>query len=196
MSETPETDKAWKAGIKMSAEESEDFLRQHAQKLERERDKARRLAEHYRDAEAEWESDQKDRLPWEEDQIGPCKRPDLCMLDKGHIPCPVCPNDPSIAPSLACSAFERAAQICRYYLKHQNHPSRWDDKSDYEQGVQIACENLAVLMLEEVGKFKVEAGSSLEELAANWERAGFGNVAVAIRDSEQNAKGDLSAVAD
>ena len=122
------------------------------------------------------------------DQIGPCKRPDLCMLDEGHIPCPVCPNDPSIAPSLACSAFERAAQICRYYLKHQNHPSRWDDKSDYEQGVQIACDNLAALMLEEAGKFKAEAGSSLEELAANWERAGFRNVAAAIRNSRQNKK--------
>jgi len=92
MSDTPETDKVWKAGIKMSAEESEDFLRQHAERLERERDQARRLAEHYRDTEAEWESDEKDRLPWEEDQIGPCKRPDLCMLDEGHIPCPVCPN--------------------------------------------------------------------------------------------------------
>ena len=163
----------------------------HAQKLERERDQARRdeldeskWAKHYFEACQNLERQFKEAR--EEDQIGPCKRPDLCMLDKGHIPCPVCPNDPSIAPSLACFAFERAAQICRYYLKHQNHPSRWDDKSDYEQGVQIACENLAVLMLEEVGKFKVEAGSSLEELAANWERAGFRNVAVAIRDSEQN----------
>jgi hypothetical protein len=120
VSDTPETDKVWKAGIKMSAEESEDFLRQHAerlererdqarideldeskwakhyfeacQNLERERDEARRLAEHYRDSEAEWESDEKDSLPWEKDQIGPCKRPDLCLLDHGHIPCPVCPN--------------------------------------------------------------------------------------------------------
>ena len=43
MSDTPETDKAWKAGIKMSAEESEDFLRQHAERLERERDEAIRI---------------------------------------------------------------------------------------------------------------------------------------------------------
>ena len=45
MSDTPETDKVWKAGIKMSSEESEDFLRQHAERLERERDQARKLAE-------------------------------------------------------------------------------------------------------------------------------------------------------
>lgn len=51
-------------------------------------------------------------------------------------------------------AFEKAAQICRYYLKHQNFPSKWEDKSDYEKGVQIACENLAELMLEEALKFK------------------------------------------
>jgi hypothetical protein len=90
------------------------------------------------------------------------------------------------SPSLACSAFERAAQLCRYYLKHQNHPSRWEDKSGYEQGVQITCENLAELMLEEAGK--VEAGASLEEMAANWERAGFGSVAAAIRDLGQNTE--------
>ena len=93
----------------------------------------------------------------------------------------------AVAPAAACSAFERAAQLCRYYLKHQNHPSRWEAKSDYQQGVQIACENLAGLMLEEAGKFKVEAGASLEELAANWERAGFGSVASAIRDLGQNS---------
>jgi hypothetical protein len=100
MSDTPETDKAWKAGIKMSAEESEDFLRQHAERLERERDEAREVAEYWRgisQGEKPWTS-----LPWESaasnftekegDQIGPCKRPDLCLLDHGHIPCPVCPN--------------------------------------------------------------------------------------------------------
>ena len=97
MSDTPETDKAWKAGIKMSAEESEDFLRQHAQKLERERDQARRdeldeskWAKHYFEVCQELKRQLKEAR--EEDQIGPCKRPDLCMLDDGHVPCSVCPN--------------------------------------------------------------------------------------------------------
>ncbi len=36
-------------------------------------------------------------------------------------------------------------------------------------------------MLEEVGKFKVEPGESLEDLARNWERAGFFGVAAEIR---------------
>jgi hypothetical protein len=50
-------------------------------------------------------------------------------------------------------AMEYAAQRCRYYLKHQDHPSRWEDKSEYQQGVQIACDNLAAIMLEEAGKY-------------------------------------------
>jgi len=81
MSDTPETDKVWKAGIKMSSEESEDFLRQHAERLERELNKVReklKIALYRPDTES--------------DQIGPCKRPDLCLIDHGHIPCPVCPN--------------------------------------------------------------------------------------------------------
>jgi hypothetical protein len=57
-------------------------------------------------------------------------------------------------PPTPAAAFERAAQVCRYYLKHQNHPTRWERKSQYEQGVQIACENLAELMLEEAAKLK------------------------------------------
>lgn len=92
----------------------------------------------------------------------------------------------AVSQAATCSAFERAAQLCRYYLKHQNHSSRWEQKSDYEQGVQIACENLASLMLKEAGKLNVEAGASLEELAANWERAGFGSVAATTRDLGQN----------
>lgn len=47
-------------------------------------------------------------------------------------------------------SFERAAQICRYYLKHQDQPSRWDDQSEYEKGTTIACGNLAKLMLDEL----------------------------------------------
>ena len=109
MSDTPETDKVWKAGIKMSSEESEDFLRQDAERLERERDQARKLAEdeskwakHYFEACQNLERQLKEareelkialyRPDTESDQIGPCKRPDLCLIDHGHIPCPVCPN--------------------------------------------------------------------------------------------------------
>lgn len=47
-------------------------------------------------------------------------------------------------------SFERAAQICRYYLKHQDQPSRWDDQSEYEKGITIACGNLEKLMLDEL----------------------------------------------
>lgn len=54
--------------------------------------------------------------------------------------------------SAPASTFERAAKICRYYLKHQNHPSRWEDKSEFEKGVQVACDNLAALMLQEAEK--------------------------------------------
>lgn len=104
----------------------------------------------------------------------------LGRLDAVYVTCPEChPSADAVAAT--CSAFERAAQICRYYLKHQNFPSRWEDKSEYEKGIQIACENLAKSMLEEVGKFKVEPGESLEDLAQNWERAGFFGVAADIR---------------
>ena len=115
-----------------------------------------------------------------------CKTCDgLGRLDAVYVTCPEChPSADALAAT--CSAFERAAQICRYYLKHQNFPSRWEDKSEYEKGIQIACENLEKSMLEEVGKFKVEPGSSLEELARNWERAGFGSVASALR--QQNTR--------
>lgn len=92
MRDTPETKSVWRSVEFLSAHHAKHQLRQHAERLERERDEARRLAEYYRDPEAEWESEEKDRLPWEGDQVGPCKRPDLCMLDEGHIPCPVCPN--------------------------------------------------------------------------------------------------------
>lgn len=54
-------------------------------------------------------------------------------------------------------AMEYAAQRCRYYLKHQDYPSRWEDKSEYQQGVQIACDNLAAIMLEEAGKYPPNA---------------------------------------
>ena len=106
------------------------------------------------------------------------------------------PKDPEAAETdqttnavaATCAAFERAAQICRYYLKHQNFPSRWESKSEYEKGIEIACENLAKSMLEEAGKFKVEAGESLEELAANWERAGFVSVASLIRNQKNHER--------
>lgn len=51
----------------------------------------------------------------------------------------------------ARQAFERAAQRCRYYLKHQNYPT-WDNASEYERGVMVACEALESIMLEEAGK--------------------------------------------
>jgi curli biogenesis system outer membrane secretion channel CsgG len=101
------------------------------------------------------------------------------------------PTDLELALAASLAAFERAAQICRYYLKHQNFPSRWESKSEYEKGIQIACENLAKNMLEEVGKFKVKAAESLEELAANWERAGFADVASTIRSHNNNQKEPL-----
>lgn len=109
----------------------------------------------------------------------------LGRLDAVYVTCPEChPSADSVAAT--CSAFERAAQICRYYLKHQNFPSRWENKSEYEKGIQIACENLAKAILEEAGKFKVEPGESIEDLARNWERAGFGSVASEIRKSIKN----------
>ena len=49
-------------------------------------------------------------------------------------------------------AFEDAAQRCRYYLKHQNYPTSWNDKDEFQRGVQIACENLEKIMLEESEK--------------------------------------------
>lgn len=45
--------------------------------------------------------------------------------------------------------FGRAAQICRYYLKHQNYPG-WDRQSEYEKGVTVACGNLEKEILEEL----------------------------------------------
>lgn len=45
-------------------------------------------------------------------------------------------------------AFERAAQLCRYYLKHQNFSS-WGTASEYERGCIVACENLEKIMMEE-----------------------------------------------
>jgi hypothetical protein len=39
--------------------------------------------------------------------------------------------------------WEDAAQVCRYYLKHQNF-----EESEYAQGATIACENLEKIMLE------------------------------------------------
>lgn len=49
-------------------------------------------------------------------------------------------------------AFEDAAQHCRYYLKHQNFPSSWETKDEYQRGAQIVCENLEKIMLEEASK--------------------------------------------
>jgi hypothetical protein len=118
---------------------------------------------------------------------------ELGRLDAVYVPCPEChPSADAVAAT--CSAFERAAQICRYYLKHQNFPSRWENKSEYEKGIQIACENLAKAMLEEVGKFKVEPGESLEELARKWERAGFFGVAADIRSRNVNVDSGLKAL--
>lgn len=114
----------------------------------------------------------------EKDDCKTCNGPG--RLDAVYVTCPDCHPSSAIIGA-TCSALDRAAQICRYYLKHQNHPSRWEDKSEYEKGVQVACENLATEMLNEAGKFRVEAGASLEELAANWERAGFASVASTIR---------------
>ena len=56
-------------------------------------------------------------------------------------------------------AFEDAAQECRYYLKHQNYPSSWDNKDEYQRGVQIACENLEKIMLERAEREPQSSGS-------------------------------------
>lgn len=47
--------------------------------------------------------------------------------------------------------LEWAAQRCRYYLKRQNIGS-WDDATDFEKGVEVACQNLERIMLEEARK--------------------------------------------
>lgn len=56
-------------------------------------------------------------------------------------------------------AFEDAAQRCRYYLKHQNYPE-WEDASEYEKGVMVACGNLEKIMLQEAAKSQTEPQSS------------------------------------
>lgn len=48
------------------------------------------------------------------------------------------------------SAFERAAQICRYYFKHQNFTS---DDGDYAVATEIACSNLSKKLEEEALKY-------------------------------------------
>jgi hypothetical protein len=49
----------------------------------------------------------------------------------------------------AGNPYEEAAEIVRYYLKHQNHPSVWEYMGEFEKGVAVTCENLERLMLEE-----------------------------------------------
>jgi hypothetical protein len=56
------------------------------------------------------------------------------------------------AEAIRREAFEDAAQQIRYYLKHQNYPSSWDNQDEYQRGVTIACENLEKIMLEEAQK--------------------------------------------
>lgn len=63
--------------------------------------------------------------------------------------------------------FGRAAQICRYYLKHQNYP-QWENQSEYEKGVQVACQNLEKLFLEEGEKM---ATTRIESAIAAAEKA-------------------------
>lgn len=83
MSDTPETDEL-EIGMDKQDFEPKDKLMPYAdlcRKLERQLKEAReelKIALYRPDTES--------------DQIGPCKRPDLCLLDHGHIPCPVCPN--------------------------------------------------------------------------------------------------------
>ena len=36
---------------------------------------------------------------------------------------------------------EKAAQVCRYYLKHQNLPA-WKEMDEFQKGVQVTCENI------------------------------------------------------
>jgi len=67
MSDTPETDESFSKVQRNGLSPIIAYVyRDDMQKMEIERDQARRLAEHYRDAEAQWESDEKERLPWEE----------------------------------------------------------------------------------------------------------------------------------
>jgi hypothetical protein len=43
--------------------------------------------------------------------------------------------------------LERAAQICRYYLKHQNFHGDWGEMGEYDRGVIATCENLEQIIL-------------------------------------------------
>lgn len=63
-SDTPETDNVWNRFAAMDHPEFEKALCDHARKLERERDEARREAEAYRDItqNSKWP---KHRYPWE-----------------------------------------------------------------------------------------------------------------------------------
>ena len=58
------------------------------------------------------------------------------------------PNDVTGAscPSRCYAAYvaglQRAAQIARYYLKHQNLPTDWERMDDFQKSLQVTAKNI------------------------------------------------------
>ncbi len=72
-------------------------------------------------------------------QVGECPTPDYLTEKEAHL---------SIGSSAGLEGhyLEKAAQVVRYYLKHQNFP-KWEDANEEQKGCIIACENIEKLIL-------------------------------------------------
>lgn len=56
---------------------------------------------------------------------------------------PPCPG-----AGLAEEEQHPVSQKIRYYLKHQNLPSAWDNMTEFDRGVHVTCNNLEKIALE------------------------------------------------
>lgn len=65
------------------------------------------------------------------------------MSDSKEVPSDV---DGASCPSRCYAAYvaglQRAAQIARYYLKHQNLPCDWERMDDFQKSLQVTAKNI------------------------------------------------------
>lgn len=62
---------------------------------------------------------------------------------------------------------ENIQQAVRYYLKYQNYPM-WEDKSEYQKGVQVACENIEELIEEDFIRDSKE--NEIDDFSTHYDR--------------------------
>jgi DNA-binding transcriptional regulator YbjK len=68
---------------------------------------------------------------------------------KHEVPDSKSASCPSRCYSAYVAGLQRAAQIARYYLKHQNLPTDWDLMDDYQKSLQVTSQNIEDAINEE-----------------------------------------------